>query len=247
MTKRTKGNDYDSIRTIKRNLAGTRLVYIAGKNGRHAVVTADFNEAADLKEQEGRWHDDVYTVDISRDGDHTAYLARDGKLIYLIKDGVEMPFAKHDKRSHLVISKKGRTFNIGVLGGRFFPIIDGKKAGREYDEITMPAFDQEGTNLAFAARRRNEWFVVANGHEGPAFDMVVTPTFSPDGLRLAYRARRNGERFVVVADLQGRTLREYPRYEMVWEPVFSPDGKSICYGVKTGQELWWKVEQLEKT
>jgi hypothetical protein len=44
--------------------------------------------------------------------------------------------------------------------------------------------------------------------------------------------------------LQGRTIREHPHYEAVWDVVFSPDGKSVGYGVKIGQELWWKVEEL---
>lgn len=245
MTKCTKGKDYDLIVHIRKNSANSRIGYVVNNNSKMAVVTLDFSVGTELNEKESPYYDEVFTMEISAGGDHLAYLARREKSIFLVKDGVEMPFPEHERRSHLVIAKNGRTFNIGVLKDRFFAISDGKKIGKNYDEMTMPVFDSEGTRLAYAARRGNKWFVVVNGTEGSAFDMVVTPKFSPDGSRLIYRVRQQGARFVVIADTQGRTVQEHPHYEAIWEPVFSPDGKSVAYGVKTGQELWWRVEPLK--
>jgi hypothetical protein len=59
-----------------------------------------------------------------------------------------------------------------------------------------------------------------------------------------FRARSAGKRFLVVANRLGQILREHPPYEAVWEYRFSPDGKYVGYGVKSGQELWWKVEKI---
>jgi len=45
--------------------------------------------------------------------------------------------------------------------------------------------------------------------------------------------------------LQGRTILEHPHHEAVSDVNFSPDGKLVGYGIKSGQELWWKVEKME--
>jgi WD40 repeat protein len=239
-----KGKDYDFLTAMRNDSSRSHLAYIAGKNGKMAVVTVDL-AASGLMEKEGPWYDEVYSLDISQVGDHLAYPARRGEKYILVKDGVEMPSPEHAKPSHLVISQNGRAFNIGVLKGRFFATVDGKRIGKTYDEITWATFSPDGSQLAYVARKDKKWFVIVNGVEGSPFDIVVTPLFSPDGKRLIYRARQNGERFIVVADSQGRMVREHPHYEAVWSPVFSPDGKSIAYGVRTGDELWWKVEALK--
>ena len=49
--------------------------------------------------------------------------------------------------------------------------------------------------------------------------------FSADGRHVAISAIKDGT-------------------EAFWDVSFSPDGKLVGYGVKTGQELIWKVEKL---
>lgn len=244
LTKCAKGKDYDFIITARNNASASRFAYIVGSNGKMTVVTADISDTAGVNEKECPFYDKVYTVDLSPDGNHLAYLAQRGKSIFLVKDGVEMPFPEHDMRSHLIVAKNGRTYNTGMFKDRFFAIVDGEKTGKTYDEITEPAFSPDGTRLAYAARRGGEWFVVVNGVEGTSFDKVVAPLFSPDGIRLVYRVRDQEKRYVVVADANGRILQKQKHYELIWAPVFSSDGKSVAYGVKTGRELWWKVEQI---
>ncbi len=46
-------------------------------------------------------------------------------------------------------------------------------------------------------------------------------------------------------DANGKTITQHPSYEQVFQPVFTADGKSVAYGVKNGNKLIWKVENLE--
>lgn len=245
MARCAKGSDYDSVAWIRADAAKSHFVFIARVNGKSAIVRADISPDGQLQETLGPQYDEIFTAEISSGGEHVAYLARRGEKIMLVRNGEELPFPEHDLRSHQVVANNGRAFNIAVKGEQFFAVVDGQKTGKSYDEMTSPAFSQDGSQLAYAVRKGMAWFVVVNGVEGPPFDMVVNPQFSPDGTRLVYRARRQGERFLVVADIQGRTIEEHPPYELVWEPVFTADGKSVAYGAKKGQEVWWKVEPLK--
>jgi hypothetical protein len=245
MKKRIKGKDYDAIARIKASKTNSRFAYIVVKNGKQAVVSADFPATDVLSENEGPTFDQILTLDVSDDGAHLAYLARLDKTVLLVKDGVELPFPEHEMRSQTLIAKNGRAFNAGVTRGLFSPIMDGKNYGDSYDGIKDPVFSADGSLFAFVARKGNMHHVVVNNSSGPQYDMVVAPQFSPDGSRLIYRARQDGRRFAVVADARGATVEQQPDYDMVWQPVITPDGKSIAYSVKTGKELWWKVEPLK--
>jgi Tol biopolymer transport system component len=245
MKKRANGKDYDAITRIKASKTNSRFAYIVVRNGKQAVVSAGFPDTEVLNENEGPAFDQILTLDVSDDGSHLAYLARRDKTVLLVKDGVEIPFPEHEMRSQTLIGKDGRTFNAGVTHGRFFTVMDGKKYGDSYDGIKDPVFSADGSMFAFVARNGDKNYVVINGSSGAQYDMVVSPQFSPDGSRLIYRARQDGKRFVVIADAKGITVEQQPDYDMVWQPVITPDGKSIAYSVKTGRELWWKVEPLK--
>jgi hypothetical protein len=137
----------------------------------------------------------------------------------------------------LVTSVDGRAFLHEAFAGGEGP------ASSRHDEAADLAYGAGGAT-AYAARRGDAWFVVANGTEGPALDRVVSPAFSPDGKLLVYRARKDGKRFVVIADRKGETVRQLPPYEQVFPVRFDADGKSIAYGVKDGPRLLWLVEPL---
>lgn len=235
------GKDYDLVRDMKTDPSGSHLAYITAAQGNMAVVTADLSSPV-LMEREGPWYDEIHSVAVAEGGRHLAYVARRDNDHFLVKDGVETPAPR--PASPLVISKQGRTFYVGVAPGRFFAVVDGKRTGRAYHEMDMPAFSPDGTRVAYVARYDKTWSVIVNDREGPAFDRVVDPQFTPDGAHLIYRARRQGERFVVVADSRGGTVREQPHYEAVWKQVMSPDEKFIGYGVRKGRELWWQVEPV---
>lgn len=244
MKTRTVGREYTAIARIISNTANSRVAFVGTRDGKQTVVSLTFNSTGPPAETEGPLFDQILTLDLSDDGKHLAYLAKKDKTVLLVRDGVELPFAEHEMRSQTLIANNGKTFNAGVIRGRFFPVVDGRRFGSTYDGIRDPVFSRDGSQLAFVVRNGDRHRVVVNGYEGPQYDMVVGPQFSPDGSRLIYRARQDGRRFVVLADTRGKTVKELPRYDMVWQPDVTSDSKVIAYAVKSGRELWWKVEPL---
>lgn len=239
------GKAYDAINKPSSNSLGSTLFYIAVKEAKKTVVTVDLSQPG-LTEKEGQWYDDVSVLNVSDKGAHLAYLAKTKGKPVLIKNGVEMPVDNYDVAFEMAVSDTGRVLYSAMLKGKVHAYIDGKKIGEEYSSVNTLRFSPDGSNYIFTADKGDKSVLIINGQEIATFDKVVTPKFSPDGSMIAYRARNKGERFVVIADLQGKTLRELPHYEAVWDVTFSPDGKLVGYGIRTGQELWWKVEKLDK-
>lgn len=245
MTERKKGKDYDLLTDITSSPDRSQLAYRALKSGKMLAVTVDFG-GEKLSEREGPLNDHVSGLAFSPDSRHLAYIAKRGGKVFLVRDGREQPYPAEDMALYPLFSPDGkRIASVGSAGPQMAVILDGR-AGPGYDEIGRPVFSPDGALIAYPAKKGVRWFIVVNGKEGPAaYDIIVTPQFSPDGSRVVYRARKDGRRFLVTADKAGRTLREHPRYDAVWQPVFTTDGRSVAYGVKSGRELWWKVEPIE--
>lgn len=122
--------------------------------------------------------------------------------------------------------------NVQARGAQFVVALNGRTS-EPYDQVSRPIMSPDGMHFAFWARRNAQWFVVADGKEGPPFDYrPQSPlasvddgrhlAFSPDGSRLAYSAQK-GQRWLAVID--GTASPEYP---MVLPPVFSPDGRRVA-------------------
>lgn len=238
------GQEYDYVNDLMKDSSGKVLLYVATRNSLMAVVTVDVGRSDKVIERVGAWYDEIQALSISESGKHTAFIGKRGSEVFLIRDGVEKAEPGADMPLFGAISNKGRFAFMFVIEDQASVRVDGKKIGGTYEEVGRLVFSPDGQHLAFAARKGNKWFLVVNGTEGPGFDIVVTPQFAPDSKSVVYRARSKGERFVVVSDLKGKTVREHPHYESVWQPVFLSEGKYLGYGVKSGQELWWKVEEL---
>lgn len=187
------------------------------------------------------------------DGVSLAYVAeRSGKRLVVLGEKVEpLPPGELVGSGHggsLVVRPDGSGAGAlmasegSVVLQQFF--LPGAPPEAAHEEAESLVYGGDGRLHAYAARRGERWFVVANGKEGPAFDRVVSPSFSPDGKYLVYRARQEGKRFVVIADPSGKTIRQLPAFEQVFPVRFTADGKSIAYGVKDGRRLEWKVEPL---
>lgn len=238
------GKDYMNISNIYADSTQSKLVFIAEQKSKQTVVAADMT-SSDVQEQEGKQYDEILSAAISVDGRHLSYLARNGSSFMLVKDGVVIPYVGHTHLKDMIIAPNGTTFHIGYDKDKVVALLDGKVSGKPYEEIRMPAFSGDGKHFAYAARQGNKWQLVVDANEGPQYDILITPVFSPDGSRVVCRARNEGQRFIVVAGADAQPLKESSRYEMVWGAHFSPDGKRVGYGVKSGQELWWKVDALD--
>lgn len=90
-----------------------------------------------------------------------------------------------------------------------------------------PTWSQDGTSVAFVAKKGEEWCVFRNDEKGEGFARVyeTTVTFSPDGKRLAYAGQRPNGMFVVIdGKLNGP-------YGSVGYIVFSPDSKHVAFSI----------------
>src|SRR3954454_14719280 len=101
-------------------------------------------------------------------------------------------------------------------------------AGPKWSETATatPLFSEDGSTVAYCARRGVQWRWVINGIEGPAFsEMTATSfSFSADGERHAYVAIPGFRRVVVVID---GAVRESENGVRAWDaaPLVSRDGK----------------------
>lgn len=237
----------------------TRIAAVSLENGKQRVIEFSFSAPNDVKK--GVLYDTVSSPVFGPDGVSLAYEAARGGERFLVFNGREEKISKRPfvgppvirpdlkavgaivgnidpATQHLAVSSTGNDAGLHEFFGK-----DARKE-KEYEEAKYLAYNRDGSAYAHAARTGQNWFVVVNGQEGPLFDRIVTPVFTPDGKKVVYRARKEGMRFVVVADMTGKTIKQYPAYEQVFQPVFTADGKSIAYGVKDGNKLVWKVERL---
>jgi hypothetical protein len=219
---------------------------VSASGGKRQVLRVAFDKPGEA--WRGPKADAVSRLAFSADGRSLAWLAERGGRSWLALDGAEapaptgallgLPVIRPDRKAVgvLVAADGGTALHQAFLEG--WP---GEALREEADELV---YATDGQGHAYAARRGDGWFIVADGKEGPAFDRVVSPAYSSDGKYLVYRARKDGKRFVVVADREGKVLRQHPPYEQVFPVRFLEDGRSIGYGVKDGQQLCWKVEAL---
>ena len=216
-------------------------------DGKQSVIDFSFREPGDKKK--GGVYDSVQNITFGPDGKTLAYLAqRDGKS-FIVLNNTELSFPEGVLSAGLTIRPDlkgvGGIISLNNQAYLWQSLSGDEKNGKIYTEMESLVYTRHGNRYAYAATSsEGNWFIVANGKEGPVFDRVVSPKFSPDGRYIVYRARKDGRRFVVVADSNGTTIRQHPAYDQVFDVKFTDDGKSVAYGVKDGQSLVWKVEPL---
>jgi WD40 repeat protein len=230
------------------NRQKTRVAVAQVRGNKQLAIEIDFANPDKVKE--GPLYDSIDKLAFSSDGDSVTYIGKRANKGYLILDGKEEHLSLAEMWEPPVVrpDKKGAGLILISEGGWYFHQTYGgvPKTLKKYQEAAQLVYSGDSSHYAYCARNGKQHFVVADGKEGPIYDMVINPDFSPDGRFLVYRARKDGKRFVVVADTNGKVTREHPVYEQIFRPVFTPDGKSVAYGVKDGNQLIWKVEQLDK-
>jgi WD40 repeat protein len=233
----------DQLFTTSRDKSRVAAVQVV----RNKFRVIDFNFSTPDVVHEGRLYDVIENLTLSNDGKAMSYCALNGRerLIFLNDRVEQLPEGRAPELPVIRPDKKG----VGILMGLQTRVSlhqafsAGNEKVKSYDEIVNLTYSKDGS-YAYAARTGKNWFIVANGKDGPIFDRAVDPGFSPDGKFLAYRVRKDGKRFVVVADASGNVLRQHPSYEQVFDVKFTADGRSVAYGVQDGQKLTWKVVPL---
>jgi hypothetical protein len=223
---------------------GFAAIASSGEKGRAVAVPFDRPDQA----RRGPIFDAIWTPVLGRGGASLAYLAQRGGQRYAVVDDQEEPLLPGEVIDPPVIRPGRKALGLIMVAGgsvrlhqAFAP---GEPDGALFESAESLTSSSDGSRLAYVAQRKDRWFLVVDGHEGPPFDRAVAPRFSPDGRLLVYRARQQGRRFMVVADVGAKTVRQHPAYEQVFPPQFTADGKSVAYGVKDGLRLRWVVEPL---
>lgn len=241
MTKITIGNPTLAISRDNAMIAAIQQV-----KGKQRAIELSFNQPNDVTN--GPLYDEVMKLTFSDDGKSLAYVAKKGATSYLVLNGKEERLPDGEYPFSLVIRPDNKGAGIVVAGpeGAYLHqafYSDGTFVNF-YKECADLTYSRDGSHHAYVAIKNEKFLIIVNGIEGPFFDRVISPMFSPDGKYLVYRARQDGKRFVVVADAEGKIIKQHPRYERVFETIFTADGKSVAYGVKDGNKLIWKVEEL---
>ncbi len=199
---------------------GAPLACAAARDGKWFVF---------LDGQEGKPFDKILpdSCVFSPDGKRFAFVAvRDGST-FAVVDGVEGKPGDgiSARRSSAATDSIWRSSDFTATGRRSSPIM---AHSEEFDAIVAPpAFSNDGSRLAFAAKQNGQAFAVTDGKRSAAFDEILEPPIiSPDGKRVAFIGRRGDQQFAVIDGVEGNG------YTAVGRLAFSPDSRHIAFGAQ---------------
>ena len=199
-----------------------------------AACSGGEGAASRIEEQEvlltvNREHYIPDTFFSSPDLRRASYAAKVDELRFTVVDGIESPSYDRISAAHFSPDSSRTAYVAKREDGSVVIVVDGvESAGYTSVVGAHSVFSPDSQRVVFGAERAGDWFMVADGAEGPSYDEVSTPVFSPDGSRLAYVARV-GTKWTVVVDGQERG-----RYDLVPADSlkFSPQGNVVGYSAK---------------
>lgn len=144
-------------------------------------------------------------------------------------------------RESAVFSPDGRHVAYIDTGAGQRVVVDGKEQ-TTYDRVAGLEFNHDGSQIAYAAKRDDRWYVVVGGRESPGYKRVGVPHFNVDGSEMAHVALLDvDKRTVVVNGQPGRS------YDVISAGLieFSPDGSRMAYGALRDGECYVVVDGEE--
>jgi len=181
----------------------------------------------------------IFPPAFSPDSNRLAYVQRhigSDKIDYsLTLDGEESPrFYWLNPRS---VTFSPHSAHYAYIAGRaeqdalaVMMIADGE-ACPSYDAVTIPVFSPDSSHLAYAAMKRQKWFVVVDGREEGPYEEVWNPYFYQD-----YESRVG---FLRSDESPQKRVARAGAGNWRWSPVFSPDSKHLAYLAKKNGT--WRV------
>lgn len=128
--------------------------------------------------------------------------------------------------------------------------VDGR-LGPRFEEIaeSTPVFSEDGSSVAYCARRADGWRWVVNGVEGPVHPAMTATSFafSPNGRRHAYVVRPtlkfHNQTQLIVDGVRAPTDAAGETQPVDVAPVFSPDGARLAYA-ESRSRLEWRTMRV---
>jgi hypothetical protein len=185
-------------------------------------------------------YEEIFVKSFSADGRSIAYAAKQANKWSVPVAGSKLSF---DEIGEVVFNPRSAEVAYAGRDGTEWFLVRGEQKIGPYEAIGALAYSNDGSRLAFGARRRNRnatVTVLPGNEESPEFDGVGSLRFSPDGSKLAYVADVKGQQVVVVGDerSEGADAIDYPR--------LSADGSKITYGAVVGRQLWSRVMRMRE-
>jgi hypothetical protein len=168
-----------------------------------------------------------------------------------VYDAIEGPVFRVPGTAEVAYAARKGDVVVAVIAGREGPAYD--EVGsllRRPDRRPTPdnpqdyiSFSDDGSHVAYKARKGDKWLVVVDGEEGPEYDEVTCGPLFADTGHCTYAARK-GDNWVAVID-----GRETPEHGWVGSVFFSPDGTRVVYeasdGPREARESFYVVDGHE--
>ena len=182
-------------------------------------------------------YDSVKHLNVSKTGEHIAFVARRNRRTFMVLDGkaqktystVGKPIFSADGARLAYKARQGR---------RQFYVRDGKEES-SYDDVREFVFAPDGDSFAYIARQNNMDRLVLNGKIGNKFPFIGGFQFDVTGKRHAYLARKDDQWLAIVDGKDG------PLYDHCFSLRFSPDGSRLAYVASSGSEMFLVLDGRE--
>lgn len=185
-------------------------------------------------------HNDLTYLEVSNDGKHYAYTARDFNAeqeLKIVIDGKEFP---KSNPNYTLFNMDRNSGMVSYINNKVL-MVNGKPISKEMDRNTSAKviFSKNGRSHALIYENRNirQSRIQFNGKEMPPFEDIKEISFTNDGNSLVYIAGNGGKYFVIENE------KEIGPFDSAQDLIFSEEGNSYAFkGRKDRGEIFnWYV------